>query len=152
MKQNQIIILVFVALIAAGTGFFGGMKYQQGRRKQFTQFAGGQGRMFAANGGRDDQNGMPRSGFRPITGQIIAADAQSVTVKLPDGSSKLVLMTGSTTINQTVKATKDDLKNGLTVAVFSTENSDGSVTATDVQISPVIKIQNITKTTPAATK
>ncbi len=130
MKQNNIGLLLVVAVVVGGAGFFGGMKYQQSQSPQ-RQFGLGN-----AQGGARGQGGAGRQGFRPIAGQIVSADAQSVTVKLSDGSTKIALLTSKTQIDQATAATVSDLKAGAPVSVFGTTNSDGSVTAQSVQLNP----------------
>lgn len=143
MKQNQIIMIVAVALFT-GIGFFGGMKYQQTKTTTF----GGQNNFqgmrnnSAQNGGNrsgDTQGGQQRvrGGFSPISGEIISADTQSVTVKLADGSSKIVLLSDKTSINKAQIATTTDLKVGEKVAIMGTTNTDGSVTASNIQLNPI---------------
>jgi hypothetical protein len=129
MKKN-IIITIVVAIVVGAGAFFGGMKYQQGKTaSQFRQFAGG--RLGQGTRGGNAQ------GFRPVNGDIISADNNSITVKMSDGSSKIVILTDNTAISQSSSAGKLDLKVGEKVAVFGTANSDGSVTAQNVQINPV---------------
>ena len=135
-KQYLIIIVLIVAV--GGGAFFGGMKYQQSKQPNFS-------RQFAEQGARMGQGqiqgnaGLPagRQGFRPVSGEIISGDEKSITVKLQDGSSKIILLTDKTEINKASEATKDDLKTGEKVAVFGTENSDGSVTAQNIQLNPL---------------
>lgn len=106
------------------------MQYQKSQRSNFaaSQFSSGQG------GGR----GQGRFGQdRPANGEIISADDKSVTVKLQDGSSMIVLLTNTTAFNKSAEGSKSDLKVGERVAVFGTENSDGSVTAQNVQLNPM---------------
>jgi hypothetical protein len=62
-----------------------------------------------------------------------------MTVKLADGSSKIVLLTASTSFNKATAATAADLTVGQTVAAFGTTNTDGSITASNVQINPVMR-------------
>jgi flagellar basal body-associated protein FliL len=127
--NKSLIITVVVALAVGAIGFFGGMKYSQSRRgAAFRQFANGQG--FTQR----DGSGTNRNGFRPVSGEIIATDDNSITVKLPDGSSKIVIISDETQINKADTASKDDLTNGQTVAVFGQENSDGTVSAQNIQI------------------
>lgn len=64
-------------------------------------------------------------------------DSNSLTIKLQDGSSKIVILSDKTAYVKSDKASKTDLKAGETVAVFGTDNSDGSVTAQNVQLSPM---------------
>ena len=132
MKNNNIIITILVAVIVGGVGFFGGMKYQQSKRSPAgRQFAGMQN-------GRASQTGN-RQNFRPVNGEIISSDDKSITVKLPDGSSKIVLINDKTTINKATDATKDDLKVGEKVMATGQENSDGSVTAQTIQLNPIFR-------------
>jgi len=129
-KYNMVLIII-VAILMGASGFFAGIKYQQSKQPAFLrQFGAGQG-------GRTGQG--IRQGFRPINGEIISADEKSITVKLQDGSSKIVIVSQNTQINKAEQATKHDLKIGEKVAVFGTENSDGSLTAQNIQINPVLR-------------
>lgn len=132
--KNSIIITVIVALVVGGGTFFGGMKYQQGKQPSFMR-QGGTG----AQGTRTGTNSRMGTGFRPVNGEILSADDKSITVKLQDGSSKIVLISDNTSINQASQATKNDLKVGVKVAVVGQQNSDGSVTAQNIQINPITR-------------
>lgn len=124
------IITILLLTIIGSSAFFSGMKYQQSKQK--TAFA--QVRGFA---GVRDGSQTGRSGFRPVNGEIIGTDSNSITVKLTDGSSKIVVLSDKTVINQATAATKDDLKVGTKVAVFGQENSDGSVTAQNIELNSI---------------
>ena len=65
----------------------------------------------------------------------------SVTVKLMDGTSKIVLFSDKTEINKAQQAQTADLKVGEKVMVMGQENSDGSVTAQNIQLNPVFRGQ-----------
>lgn len=132
MKNNNLIITAVALIIVGALSFFGGMKYQQNQRGIGRgQFGGiGAGQSFQRFGGNST---------RPISGQIISMDANSITVKLSDGSSKIIILSGSTSIVKTQTASKGDLKTGDTVAVFGTANSDGSFTAQSVQLNPLFR-------------
>lgn|SRR5690348_5459181 len=127
MNKN-ILIGIAVAVIAAGAGFFGGMQYQKGQQPA-GQFIG-QGGQFRQRFGANGQN------FRPLRGQILSMDNNTMTVKLNDGSSKIVVISDTTIYSKSDKAVKSDLTTGDTVMVLGIQNSDGSVTAEDVQINP----------------
>ncbi len=129
--NNKILITIVIILIGAG-GFFAGMKYQQSqRRNNFTQFTGG------PNGsGRNGNNQF--QGIRPVSGEIISADDKSITVKMRDGSSRIVILTNSTVVNKTATAQKEDLKTGEQVAVIGTQNSDNSITAQTISLNPML--------------
>jgi len=147
MKLNQI-ITTLVLLVVVGVGaFFGGTKYQQKKvTSQFTQRTGansaiGQG-MNRSAGNTGNTTGQANrgqtAGFRQTVGEIINADDKSITVKLTDGSSKIILFSDSTVVNQTSTATKTDLKVGTKVAVMGDTNTDGSITSKTIDINPAV--------------
>jgi hypothetical protein len=73
-------------------------------------------------------------------GEIVSMDANSVTIKLQDGSSKIINLSSSTTYSKTDTASKTDLKTGDRIAAFGTPNSDGSITAQNIQVNPMFRI------------
>lgn len=126
------IMTVIVALVVGGAAFFGGMQYQK------TQISGPmQGQFRGQNGGT--QGGLlggsgNRQGMMPVSGEIISLDDTSITVKMQDGSSKIVILSDDTNINKSSEGVKSDLKTGETVTAFGTTNSDGSITAQNISI------------------
>jgi len=132
-KNTMILVAVVLIIIAAGGGFFGGMMYQKSQTPSFGMM--GRGNFAGRLGGQNGQNGQ-NSNFRPVRGQVLSMDNNSLTVKISDGSTKLVVLSSSTTFVQSTKAALSDIKTGDTVNVVGTQNSDGSVTAQDVQINP----------------
>jgi len=128
MKNIYIVAAIIVVIVGAGA-FFAGMKYQQSKQPAFL-------REFAGRQGQGTGTGGNRVGFRPVNGEIISSDDKSITVKLQDDSSKIVLLSDNTEINKAAEATKEDLKVGEKVAVFGQENSDGTVTAQNIQLNP----------------
>jgi hypothetical protein len=135
MKNNIVIIVILALLVGGGIGFFGGMQYQKSQRPSFGQFAGAG---FGARGGSGAAGLRGRNGNGAV-GTILSVDANSMTVKLADGSSKIVLLTTSTSFNKAAAATAGDLTVGGTVAAFGTTNTDGSITASNVQINPEMR-------------
>jgi hypothetical protein len=126
VNKNLIIVGVIAAVIFGAGGFFAGIKYQQLRRTA----------LFNQMDNRNGQGQVRGTNFRPVNGEIINTDDKSITVKMQDGSSKIVLFSDQTQINQATTAAKSDLKTGQIVAVFGTSNSDGSVTAQSIQLNP----------------
>jgi hypothetical protein len=144
------IAVIAVVVIAVGVGaFFGGkaagggtptpeeaMAVLRNLTPEQTQQA------FQGNNGSG--NGVPNGGFpggnrvqgggNAVSGSIIASDESSITVETTDGSSKIVLISGSTTISKTEEASPADLTTGEDVIVFGTTNDDGTVTATRIQL------------------
>lgn len=128
------IIQIIIAIIIAGAAFFGGMQYQKSQAA-----ANGNGTQEQNAQGHGGQNGQDRFGNRgggATFGQILATDSASVTVKLQDGSSKIVNISDSTRFSKTDTASKSDLKTGQRIAAFGTTNSDGSINAQTIQLNP----------------
>lgn len=123
--KNLNILAVVLLLVGLGAGFFGGMQYQKSKSPQFEQ-----GRRAGLG-----QNGINR----PITGEIISSDDNGITVQMADGSSKIVLVSGNTQINKTDPGTKSDLTVGQKVLVSGSVNSDGSITALNIQLNPQVR-------------
>jgi hypothetical protein len=128
MKSN-IILTIVIAVVVGIAGFFGGMQYQRSMRG--AGFGGGQG--FRGGGQFAQRYGQ---NAKPVRGQITSIDANSMTVKMNDGSSTIVLLSGSTNITKAAQGSKDDLKTGAQVMAIGTSNSDGSITAQLVQLNP----------------
>lgn len=139
MDKKHIMIGAAVAAVIAGGSFWSGMMYAQGStpapRGQFSG-AGGTGR---AGGFRANGNGA-------VLGSIVAQDSNSITVKLgganasstngADTGSKIVLLDNKTQIGKFVSAAVSDLSVGALVMINGTPNSDGSLTASSIQIRP----------------
>jgi hypothetical protein len=137
-KNTKMIVPIILLVIGLGGGFFGGYEFKtyQGNKAR-TAFT--QGGTIGAQRyvGTRTGNSARTSGGGAVSGSIISIDNNSITVKLADGSTKIVLLSGTTTYSNTVTAVQTDLKSGTNIAVFGNANSDGSVTAASVQINPV---------------
>lgn len=137
MKNKPLIMTAIAVLVVGAIAFFGGIKYQEtkkatglnNRAGQFQRGMGGQGMM----GGQRGTGGT-------VIGEIISTDDKSITVKLEDGSSKIVLLSDTVTVSKTDTGSKADLKTGVKVGVFGTTNSDGTVTAQNVQLNPMFRM------------
>jgi len=138
MKNPILPILICVAV--AGGSFFAGMKYQQSKQPSFAGRFGNRQDVRTGEGQGQFRNG------RPIQGDIISADEKTITVKMADGSTKIVILSETTTYNKTSDASKADLKVGEKVGVFGTENADGSVTAQNIQLNPQFRVATSTGT------
>lgn len=121
MSKNLIITIVLV-IVAAGAGFFGGTVYQKGQSSVRNNALRGQ---FAARSGG--------AGGQAYHGQILNTDNTGITIKLNDGSSKIIIVGSTATVVKSDPAKLTDLKSGDQVTVFGTVNSDGSINATMVQ-------------------
>lgn len=140
MQKKYIVLGVVGALIIAGVSFYGGTAYA--KRNSNPMMGGGN---FPAGmqqgGGRQTGqlgNGAARAGMGGgfTAGEILSKDETTMTIKLPDGGSKIVLLGQSTQVTKSASGTTTDLVVGTQVTVTGTTNSDGSVTAQSVQIRP----------------
>ena len=129
IHTTRILVSIVLIIIAAAGGFFGGMMFQKNQTPAFGMMGRGN---FAGRSGQSGQN----AAFRPVRGQVLSMSDTTLTVKMSDGSTKIVVLSSSTAFMQSTKAGLTDVKTGDTVNVVGTANSDGSVTAQDVQINP----------------
>lgn len=143
MNKNLIIAAVLV-IIALGGGFLMGMQYEKSKAPSYANgpfMMGGNGQMRGRFG--SGQN----AAFRPVRGQVLSVDNTGLTVKLSDGSSKIVVVAPSTVFVKSSTASASDVKSGDTIVVVGTANSDGSVTAQNVQINPPVGMMRVTAPT-----
>lgn len=153
MKNKNLLTMLIVSVLCLGIGFFAGTKYQPAKKTAFVN-------QFNQRGGRDQQGaGTARPGaqmagsgraqvMRPVMGEITSSDGKSLTVKMIDGSSKIVMISSSTQINKALVAKVEDLKTGEKVSVFGNTNPDGSVTAQNIQLNPPMPNQATPSATP----
>src|SRR4030042_5489194 len=133
MQSKQLMLSLVALVVVSALSFYLGMKYQANKvpstRGQF---------MITKDLSQESRGQFPErpqtNGFRPVGGTILSFDEKSITVKLSDGSSKIVFISENSSINKTEEATASDLVVGEDVMVFGQENSDGSITATNIQL------------------
>jgi hypothetical protein len=142
MKRNQVISGVVVLVVVAGGSFYAGSAYAKSQtpaRGQFaTTFQGGAGGAGFNRLGRAVGAG---GGF--TAGAIVSSANGSISIKQQNGSStEIVLLSPTTQILKQAPGSASDLTTGTEVIVTGTTNSDGSLTATSVQIRPARPQQN----------
>lgn len=141
--EKNILPIIILAIIVVGAGsFYGGLQYGRSkgsaggglanlsaeqRQARFQQMAGG-----ANSGGQR----ATRNGGGLAMGEIISKDANSITVKLNDGGSKIAFIATSTQVMKFSAGSLDDLVVGENVSVNGTANQDGSLTAQSIQLRP----------------
>jgi hypothetical protein len=137
-NKHKMIVAAVVVVVGIGT-FYGGMKYEMHKitASRGANFAGRTGGMGMMGQGGQFQGGMfaragQGGGF--VSGSILSKDDQSVTVKLQDGSTKIIFFSDATKISKSAEAKASDLSVGTEVMVTGTANNDGSTTATTIQI------------------
>ncbi|MCX6740390.1 MAG: hypothetical protein NTZ49_04130 [Candidatus Parcubacteria bacterium] len=131
MNKNSIIVIVIIIVIAIGCGsFYGGMVYgkSQSRPRNFPGMTG--------QGPNGNMRGQA-NGANFTNGEVIAKDDQSLSIKIRDNGSKIILFSASTKISKSVDGTAEDLAVGQNLMITGKENSDGSISAETIQIRPV---------------
>ncbi|MCL4338623.1 DUF5666 domain-containing protein [Patescibacteria group bacterium] len=130
--MNNKIIIVILVIVVAVASFYGGTMYSGSRRSNNFGSGGVNGgqfrQRFGGNGGSSNNI--------PVRGKVTSIDKNSMTIQMNDGSSKIVILSNDTRISQAQSAKISDIKNGNEVMAFGVSNSDGSVTAQDVQLNP----------------
>ncbi|HEY5589107.1 MAG TPA: hypothetical protein VIK86_09160 [Candidatus Paceibacterota bacterium] len=136
--NKKIVSSVAVCLIIAGVSFWGGMTYGSSKSSS-NQLANRIQNGLGQNGGTRIGGGMRggATGGGFVNGEILTKDATSITVKENNGGSKIIFYSPSTKIEKTVEGTSTDLIIGKQVMVTGTTNSDGSVSASSIQLRPI---------------
>ena len=159
-NMNKLITtIIAVTVIVGGGAFYGGMKYTESkssqggfsqadfqnlspeeRRQRFQGLGANVGDAFGGDhegggGFRGGRFGSGTDGSRPLTGEVISQSDDSLTIKLSDGSTKIIFISDSTQITKSIDGTIDDLAEGEQIFVNGDENPDGSYTAKTIQLS-----------------
>jgi len=133
--EKTLLIIIVLAIGIGVIAFYGGMKYGQSlalknltpeKMREIFQQRGGP--VFTQNQGQGQ-----RAGF--LSGQVISKDENSLTIKLADGSTKIIFLSQLTQISKATEGTREDIETGKEVSVTGTQNEDGSLTARTIQIS-----------------
>ncbi len=134
IMNKTIISIIAVAVVVGGGAFYGGMKYGQSVDAAQRAAQRGAGGFGAGNGARGARAGGGGGGF--TAGDIISKDDKSITLKLNDGSSKIIFYSATTKIMKSADGSVDDLAAGKQISVNGTLNSDGSISAQSIQLRP----------------
>ena len=159
--MNKLIMPIIAVAVIVGSGaFYVGMKYTDSKspqggfsradfqnlspeeRQQRFQGLGANvsgvfGEDHEGGGGfRGGRFGSGIDGSPTLIGEVISQSNDSLTIKLSDGSTKIVFVSDSTQITKSVDGTIDDLNEGEQIFVGGTKNPDGSYTAQTIQLSP----------------
>lgn len=142
MNKNKKIILGVVGVLILVGVFYAGMSYGQNSASASNVTGMNKTGQFGMRGNRINGGGF-------TSGQIIAKDANSITVQIINGDpnttnttgtgSKIIFLDGNTTITKMASGSMTDLINGTAVSITGNANPDGSITAKSIQIRPQMK-------------
>jgi len=159
--MNKLITTVIaVAVVVGGGAFYGGMKYTESkapagqfsrgdfqnlspeeRQQRFQELGANVSGVFGdqdhegEDSFRGGRFGSGEGGSRPLSGEILSQTEDSLTIKLSDGSTKIIFVSDSTEITKFVDGALDDLTGGGQIFVGGSENPDGSYTAQTIRLS-----------------
>jgi hypothetical protein len=147
MKTQNYLVFALV-VIAVGVGsFYGGMLYA-GKKSNSSSLSGGgnfqnltqeQRQQMRTNGGAGQYSARSRNGSNGggfVSGEIIKKDSNSVTVKLPDGGSKIIFFSDTTKVSKMADGTINDVVVGKSIIANGKTNQDGSISADTIQFRP----------------
>jgi len=147
---------IIISLISLAIGFTGGFFFEKSRTPSFGGSRMNNGSIPTGNGGPQGQvrgasnnktgSVTQTSNLKQTMGEITKIDDSSITVKTPDGGSKIILVSDSTVINKAAVGVKTDLIVGANVSITGDSNADGSVTGKSININA----QNDSPVVPAA--
>ncbi len=125
MKYKTHIVWAAVAVIALIGGIFWGKGMAAGESKQF-----------ANSGYSSSTRGSFRTGSSGsvFAGQVSAISGSDITLQLPNGNSEVVLYSSSTPVTEPTNVSISKVATGSNIVVMGTQNSDGSVTASSIEI------------------
>ena len=132
MNKTSIIAIIIALLVGFGAGMTYGKSGGTATTPQDTVGGFGAGRA-GAGGNRAARGGGFGGG---TSGEVIAKDASSITVKTRDGSTKIVFVSGTTQVVKTAAGSQSDISMGTNVTAIGPANTDGSVNAQSIQIRP----------------
>lgn len=128
-------LLATVAI--AGASFWGGMTYQKTRtQSNLRNFVGNRtdGNRVMLRNGNGTQLPAGMGGRGMVSGEVSKIEDMTLTVKLPDGSSKIVILSNETKYLTSTPGSKDLLKEGTKVKIEGSNSNEGITTANQVQI------------------
>lgn len=134
MKINKIIVpFAIIIILLSSASFYGGIKYSESKipvrtAGQFRNNPTGNTTIRNRTGGQNG-GGM-------VSGEILSLDDKSITVKDRSGGSKIIYLGATSEILKSTKGTLSDLAIGINIISNGIPNTDGSITATSIQIRP----------------
>ncbi|MDR3558293.1 MAG: hypothetical protein P4L61_02050 [Candidatus Pacebacteria bacterium] len=143
-KSTQVISAIVIAAVFFGAGWLikgsaSASTSSTAARSGASGFTGTAGSFAGAAGARTGRT----AGAGLVAGTVVAVDPTSISIALPNSTSTsattgstVVLYSTGTSVLKSVIGSPADLSVGENVTVQGTSNSDGSMSATAIQIRP----------------
>ncbi len=137
MKKKDFFWLIALVVIG-GIAFFSGQQLSEnlsGGDQMARQFAAGQfpGRLNADGRTSGGSLGARADGQTVTGGEILSLSDNNLTIKLPDGGSKIIYFATSTEMWRQTAAQLSDFKVGESITANGTENDAGALEADIIQ-------------------
>ena len=135
IHNKDVVATAVVALIVGlGVGYYAHGLMTPSR----TGFSGAFPSGLAANGQLQRTGGATTRGTMGglLSGTVVSKDASSITLNTRDGSSHVVLITPATTVSKSASGTLADVTTGSNITVSGTAASNGTISATLIQLRP----------------
>ena len=139
-KSTQVIFAIVIAVVFFGAGW--GIKSSSSSTASSAAtaargtYTGTFSGVAGARAGRTNGGGL-------VAGKIVSVNPTSISIALPNSTSTtattgstVVLYSTGTSILKSIVGSSADLQVGNSVTVQGTQNSDGSMSATSIQIRP----------------
>ncbi|HBB02699.1 MAG: hypothetical protein US89_C0005G0112 [Candidatus Peregrinibacteria bacterium GW2011_GWF2_38_29] len=133
-KKMKIAAVAVGAVVLVGAVFYGGMKYGQ---SSFGGKAGGFGSGLNQTSIERQVRSRMQTGGGFVNGEVLSKDDKSITIKLNNGGSRIILLSGTTNVMKDTEGTIGDVAVGSNVMITGAVNADGSMNAQSIQIRPV---------------
>lgn len=135
--MNNKITVAIIGIVVTGTAFYGGIKYDQQNNTASLRNAVMQRGIGNSGSTRTNLRGSGLNG-NFISGEVLSMDDKSITLQMRDGGSRIIFISGSTSVTKSDSGTFADISAGKQISVTGKINSDGSVTAESIQIRPTL--------------
>ncbi|KKQ70846.1 MAG: hypothetical protein UT33_C0015G0014 [Candidatus Peregrinibacteria bacterium GW2011_GWC2_39_14] len=133
-KKMKIAAVAVGAVVLVGGVFYGGMKYGQ---SSFGGKAGGFGSGLNQTSIERQVRSRMQTGGGFVNGEVLSKDDKSITIKLNNGGSRIILLSGTTKVMKDSEGAIGDVAVGSNVMITGAVNADGSMNAQSIQIRPV---------------
>ncbi len=138
IEKNTLITAAIVAVVAFGGGTFYGKHSAGTTLSDLKNLSAADRRQ--ARGSRGGFGGISggAAGDSFVSGEVLSADAKSITVKLQDGGSKIIFISADTKVMKSTAGSIADVTIQSQITATGGAADGGNITAKTIQIRPAI--------------